>query len=63
MTALTTDYVLGFGEIDQTQVAVVGGKGAQLGKLSRIDGVRVPAWLLCDDGRVRADHGGSAVDR
>src|ERR671930_2131828 len=36
-------YVLGFQEIDQTQVAVVGGKGAQLGELSRIDGIRVPA--------------------
>src|SRR2546429_528964 len=36
-------YVLGFEEIDQTQVAVVGGKGAQLGELSRIEGVRVPA--------------------
>ena len=29
-------YVLGFQEIDQTQVAVVGGKGAHLGELSRI---------------------------
>src|SRR5882762_4798115 len=36
-------YVLGFHEIDQTQVAVVGGKGAQLGELSRIEGLRVPA--------------------
>jgi rifampicin phosphotransferase len=36
-------YVLGFQEIDGTQVAVVGGKGAQLGELSRIDGIRVPA--------------------
>ena len=36
-------YVLGFEEIDQTQVSVVGGKGAHLGELSRIDGVRVPA--------------------
>src|SRR5437588_10018547 len=36
-------YVLGFQEIDQTQVAIVGGKGAQLGELSRIEGVRVPA--------------------
>src|SRR5271169_3377033 len=37
------NYVLGFQEIDQTQVAVVGGKGAHLGELSRIDGIRVPA--------------------
>jgi pyruvate,water dikinase len=36
-------YVLDFEEIDQTQVAVVGGKGALLGELGRIEGVRVPA--------------------
>ncbi|NOK07836.1 rifamycin-inactivating phosphotransferase [Corallococcus exercitus] len=36
-------YVLGLQEIDQTQVALVGGKGAHLGELSRIEGVRVPA--------------------
>src|SRR5436190_9412619 len=36
-------YVLRFQEIDQTQVAVVGGKGAHLGELSRIEGIRVPA--------------------
>ncbi len=35
-------YVLGFKEINQTHVAVVGGKGAQLGELSRIEGVSVP---------------------
>ena len=34
--------VLGFHEIDATQVAVVGGKGAHLGELSRIEGIRVP---------------------
>ena len=36
-------YVLSFHEIDQTQVAAVGGKGAHLGELSRIEGIRVPA--------------------
>jgi rifampicin phosphotransferase len=36
-------YVLDFQEVDQTQVAVVGGKGALLGELSRIEGIRVPA--------------------
>jgi len=36
-------YLLGFQEIDQTHVSVVGGKGAQLGEFSRIEGVRVPA--------------------
>ena len=34
--------VLGFEEIDQTQVALVGGKGASLGELARIEGIRVP---------------------
>jgi phosphoenolpyruvate synthase/pyruvate phosphate dikinase len=36
-------YVLGLEDIDKTQAALVGGKGANLGELSRIDGVRVPA--------------------
>src|SRR4029077_6113468 len=36
-------YVLDFQEIDKTQVALVGGKGAHLGELSRIEGIRVPA--------------------
>jgi phosphoenolpyruvate synthase/pyruvate phosphate dikinase len=36
-------YVLGLEEVDKTQVALVGGKGAQLGELARIEGVRVPA--------------------
>ncbi|HEY3978788.1 MAG TPA: rifamycin-inactivating phosphotransferase [Streptosporangiaceae bacterium] len=35
-------YVLGFDEIDRTQVALVGGKGANLGELSRIEGIEVP---------------------
>src|SRR6185312_8356051 len=34
--------VLGLQEVDQTQVALVGGKGANLGELSRIEGIRVP---------------------
>ncbi|MCX4703845.1 rifamycin-inactivating phosphotransferase [Streptomyces sp. NBC_01373] len=35
-------YVLGLQEVDETKVAVVGGKGAHLGRLSRIEGIRVP---------------------
>ncbi|TGB07522.1 rifamycin-inactivating phosphotransferase [Streptomyces sp. MZ04] len=35
-------YVLGLEEVDATQGGVVGGKGANLGALSRIDGIRVP---------------------
>ncbi|MFJ4277500.1 rifamycin-inactivating phosphotransferase [Streptomyces massasporeus] len=35
-------YVLDLQEVDETQLALVGGKGAHLGALSRIDGIRVP---------------------
>ena len=35
-------YVLGFQEIDRTDIGVVGGKGANLGELSRLEGIRVP---------------------
>ncbi|MYT30261.1 MULTISPECIES: rifamycin-inactivating phosphotransferase [unclassified Streptomyces] len=40
---MTEQYVLDLREIDEMQVAVVGGKGAHLGGLSRIDGIHVPA--------------------
>jgi rifampicin phosphotransferase len=36
-------YVVRLQEIDRTQVVVVGGKGAHLGELSRIEGICVPA--------------------
>jgi pyruvate,water dikinase len=36
-------YVLELREIDKTRVAAVGGKGANLGELSRIEGIHVPA--------------------
>ncbi|MBL1101784.1 rifamycin-inactivating phosphotransferase [Streptomyces coffeae] len=36
-------YVWDLQEVGETQVAVVGGKGAHLGGLSRIEGIRVPA--------------------
>jgi rifampicin phosphotransferase len=35
-------YVVNFHEIDEEHVALVGGKGANLGTLSRIDGIAVP---------------------
>ena len=37
-----SSYVLGFQDIDKTKIMVVGGKGANLGELSRIEGIRVP---------------------
>ncbi|WP_437670570.1 rifamycin-inactivating phosphotransferase [Sorangium sp. So ce131] len=36
-------YVLGLQEADRTKAKVVGGKGANLGELTRIEGIRVPA--------------------
>ncbi|MEV0041541.1 PEP/pyruvate-binding domain-containing protein, partial [Streptomyces sp. NPDC050804] len=35
-------YVSDLQEVDETRAAVVGGKGAHLGGLSRIEGIRVP---------------------
>ncbi len=37
-----SSFVLGFQDIDKTKLMVVGGKGANLGELSRIDGIIVP---------------------
>ena len=41
-TANPDRYVRGFEDVDRTQVALVGGKGANLGELSRLDGTAVP---------------------
>ncbi|PWV48331.1 phosphoenolpyruvate synthase [Chitinophaga sp. S165] len=35
-------YVFGFQEIDRSKFSMVGGKGANLGELSRIEGIQVP---------------------
>ena len=35
-------YVLGLQEVDRTDIGVVGGKGANLGELSRLEGIHVP---------------------
>jgi pyruvate,water dikinase len=56
-------YVLGFRESDRTQVAVVGGKGAHLGELSRIEGVRVPAgFCVTTDAFRRIMAGAPSID-
>ncbi|HSL25106.1 MAG TPA: PEP/pyruvate-binding domain-containing protein, partial [Acidimicrobiia bacterium] len=55
--------VLSFQEIDQTQVAVVGGKGAHLGELSRIEGIRVPAgFCVTTDAFRRIMAGAPSID-
>ena len=35
-------YLLSFKDIDKTQLMVVGGKGANLGELSKVEGIQVP---------------------
>jgi pyruvate,water dikinase len=37
-----SSYVLGFQDIDKTQIMAVGGKGANLGEISKVEGIRVP---------------------
>ncbi|MBO2535632.1 phosphoenolpyruvate synthase [Rummeliibacillus suwonensis] len=37
-----SSYVFGFQDIDKTKLMVVGGKGANLGELSKIEGIHVP---------------------
>jgi phosphoenolpyruvate synthase/pyruvate phosphate dikinase len=37
-----SSYVLDFQDIDKSKLMVVGGKGANLGELSRIEGIIVP---------------------
>ncbi|MGW2716517.1 rifamycin-inactivating phosphotransferase [Streptomyces sp. NPDC001492] len=39
---MTEQYVLDLQDVDETGVAVVGGKGAHLGGLARIEGIHVP---------------------
>jgi pyruvate,water dikinase len=37
-----SSYVLGFPDIDKTKIMAVGGKGANLGEISKVEGIRVP---------------------
>ena len=46
-------YVESLAEIERTQVAEVGGKGANLGELGRIDGIRVPPGFCVTAGAFR----------
>ncbi|MEU8313321.1 MULTISPECIES: rifamycin-inactivating phosphotransferase [unclassified Micromonospora] len=46
-------YVWELREVDETRIAAVGGKGAHLGALTRIDGVRVPSGFCVTTGAFR----------
>ena len=63
MHVMSTTYVLDFQEIDRTQSAVVGGKGANLGELSRIEGIRVPpGFCVTTDAFRRVLAGPPSID-
>ena len=57
-----TSDVRGLTEIDRTDVADAGGKGANLGELLRIDGVRVPAGFCVTTGAFDRALAASSVD-
>jgi pyruvate,water dikinase len=54
--------VLRFQEIDPTQTAIVGGKGAQLGELSRIEGILVPPGFCVTTDAFRRVVAGPSID-
>ena len=63
MHVMSTTYVLDFQEIDRTHGAVVGGKGANLGELSRIEGIRVPpGFCVTTDAFRRVLAGAPSID-
>ncbi len=45
-------FVLGFKDIDKTKLMVVGGKGANLGELTRIEGIHVPDGKVEDRDKI-----------
>ncbi len=48
-------YVFSLKDLDKTQLAVAGGKGANLGELSKIEGIQVPeGFCITTDAYVRA---------
>ncbi|MFT7837849.1 rifamycin-inactivating phosphotransferase [Saccharothrix sp. BKS2] len=56
-------YVLDLQEVDRAQVAAVGGKGAHLGELSRIEGIRVPAgFCVTTDAFREVVRGAPSID-
>ena len=60
---IEVSFVVDLHELDRTQVALVGGKGAQLGELSRIDGIRVPdGFCVTTEAFRRVLAGAPAVD-
>ncbi|GAB2562797.1 rifamycin-inactivating phosphotransferase [Kribbella endophytica] len=60
---MSGQYVLELDEVDESQGAVVGGKGANLGALARLDGVRVPAGFCVTTEAFQRVVAGAVDDR
>jgi len=59
---VSEQFVLGLEEVDEMQVAVVGGKGAHLGALSRAGGIRVPAGFCVTTDAFRRIMAEASID-
>src|SRR3546814_16719020 len=55
-------YVLGLHELDRTHVAIAGGKGANLGELTRLDDVLVPAGFCVTTAACRQIFEAAQID-
>lgn len=55
-----SSYVLSFQDIDKTKIRVVGGKGANLGELSKIEGMLVPDGFCISTGAFQRIIGGTS---
>jgi rifampicin phosphotransferase len=59
-----SSHVLGFKDIDKTKLALVGGKGANLGELSRIEDILVPdGFCISTDAFKRIIGGTSSISK
>lgn len=54
-------YILGFPEIDKATLSLAGGKGANLGELSRMEGIRVPEGFCITTEAYKAVIGNNEV--
>jgi rifampicin phosphotransferase len=57
-----SNSVVDLRDVDRTQVGLVGGKGANLGELSRIDGIRVPVGFCLTTDAFRRVMAESSID-
>src|SRR3546814_10337339 len=55
-------YVLGLHELDRTHVAIAGGRGANLGELTRLDDVLVPAGFCVTTAACRQIFEAAQID-